>query len=618
MAGPSLSWLERLLSQVAPRYALRRLQSRMALDTIRRYYDAAGGGRRTEGWRRVSGDGNAAAERGRGLRDTARDLVRNNPWAKSAVSTIVDHVIGWGIEPALPAQGQFGQVWKQWAGTPLCDAERRRNLNGLARQVLETVVTSGECLVRRRVRDVEDGLPIPLNLQVLEPDHLDETKEGPLPNGGHIVQGVEYSPIGEVVAYWLFRIHPGAQGRLGPASQFGTSSRVPAEEIAHIGDLSRPGQSRGVSWFAPVMLRLKDLDDYEDAALMKQKVAACLSVLFTDATGDGAGLGTTDDTVTPALDRLQPGLIARIPAGNTATVVDPPSVGEHGPYTETVLRGIATGLGISYEDLTGDYTNMPFSAARMSRIRHYSRVHCWQWDLMIPQFYNKVWQWAVQLAPLGPAAQRAVVPAGYLPEWTPPPMPMLDPTQEGQAYQRNIRSGLMSLSEAHRELGYSRDAVLKEMSEDWQAIDRLGLIIDSDPRKTTQAGQLQGDALPEEPAPVASPATDESANRASVERLERMVDRLVIQNGNGHKPAELTIAEGAIQLHAPVTVAPPEVNVAPAQVTIEPPAITFEPGSIRGGDVTVTPPPQAEISVIRMPKRGRRAKKAQDDETQPA
>ena len=80
-------------------------------------------------------------------------------------------------------------------------------------------------------------------------------------------------------------------------------------------------------------------------------------------------------------------------------------------------------------------------------------------------------------------------------EWTAPPAPMIDPSVEGLAYARNIRAGIMSLSEAIRERGYAPDELLAEMAEDNKTLDRLGLILDSDPRRTTQAGQ-----------PVAAPA----------------------------------------------------------------------------------------------------------------
>jgi capsid protein len=83
--------------------------------------------------------------------------------------------------------------------------------------------------------------------------------------------------------------------------------------------------------------------------------------------------------------------------------------------------------------------------------------------------------------------------------WTPPPLPMIEPDKEGLAYQRNIRSGLMTLSEAIRERGYDPDEMLTELADDFKRLDKLGLVLDIDGRKMTQAGQRQQDSAPKEP-----------------------------------------------------------------------------------------------------------------------
>jgi len=66
------------------------------------------------------------------LRDTARDLVRNNPYAESALTTICDHVVGWGIV-AKPRKGnrRAVEIWEEWAGTDACDSDGRNDFYGL-------------------------------------------------------------------------------------------------------------------------------------------------------------------------------------------------------------------------------------------------------------------------------------------------------------------------------------------------------------------------------------------------------------------------------------------------------------------------------------------------------
>jgi lambda family phage portal protein len=478
------TWLDRVIGFLAPRAGLKRLRARYATDLLARHYEGAASGRRTQGWNRSSGDVNAVAGPAISrLRDLARDLVRNNPYAESVLTTIGDHVVGWGIvAKPRPMNKRAAAVWKAWADTRACDSDGLHDFAGLQKLVMRTVVESGECLIRRRIRRPEDGLPIPMQLQVLDPDYIDTAKNGVFRNDKgvvvrRIVHGVEYNTIGQRTAYWLFADHPG-----GEQSTLVASYAVPAESVLHVFRPMRPGQVRGVSWFAPVLLRFKDFDEYEDATLMKQKIAACLAVLVSDSDGSATPLGTADTSSDPQIDSLEPGWIGHIPPGSTVTVVDPPAVREYSDYARTSLRAIATGMGVTYEDLTGDYANMPFSAARMSRLRHWARIEDWRWRMLIPQFCDPVWQWAMDIAAVMGLTD---VPAA---QWTAPPAAMIDPDAEGLAYMRLIRSGLMSHPEVLRERGYDPDAVLAEIAANNKRLDDLGLILDTDPRKTTQAG----------------------------------------------------------------------------------------------------------------------------------
>lgn len=486
-------WLDRLTVALAPIWTLRRQRARMAGELMSRHFEAASAGRRTQGWTRAgSTDANAANSSGLArLREVARDLVRNNSYAESALSTIVDHAVSWGIvakpnkkSATAAARNQAEDRWKAWADTTACDADGRLDFAGLQKLVMRTVVESGEVLIRRRWRRPEDNLPIPLQLQVLEPDYLDSTKDGvTTPGGGRIIQGIEFDAIGRRSGYWLFSEHPGSTF-LGASTVFGTSRFIPASEILHVFKNGRPGQIRGASWFAPVTLTLKDLDDYEDAALMKQKIAACLAVITSDLDGTAPPLGTAT-TAAPGVDMIEPGMIFNVPPGRSITVVDPPLVSEHDAYAKTVLRKIATGLGVTYEDLTGDYGNMPFSAARMSRLRHWARVEDWRWRMLIPQFCDPVWNWAMQAAMVS-GMQVDTPPAA---EWTAPPPAMLDPDAEARGYMTALRIGAITWPDMVRERGYDPEAQFAEIVEWKKKMFLAELILDCDPSTTTQAGQ---------------------------------------------------------------------------------------------------------------------------------
>src|SRR3990172_7098954 len=227
------SWLERSISYVAPQWGLKRARAVVAADFILRHYEAATIGRRTQGWRRPIGDANAVIGPAVGrVRAVVRDLARNNPHARRGIRTIANHVVGWGIVPKPnPANVKAAQAWKAWAGSTACDADGRNDFYGLQKLIMRTVVESGEVLVRRRIRRPEDDLPIPLQLQVLDPDYLDTLKTERGQNGRMVIHGVEFDALGRRAAYWLFPEHPGSAN---PFTNAGASRPIPAESILHI------------------------------------------------------------------------------------------------------------------------------------------------------------------------------------------------------------------------------------------------------------------------------------------------------------------------------------------------------------------------------------------------
>ena len=77
------------------------------------------------------------------------------------------------------------------------------------------------------------------------------------------------------MAYHVLRHPPGDSLPPLDATPWETV-RLPAEDIVHLFHPLAPGQLRGVSWLAPVLLRLHELDAFEDATLARQKVAALL------------------------------------------------------------------------------------------------------------------------------------------------------------------------------------------------------------------------------------------------------------------------------------------------------------------------------------------------------
>lgn len=488
--GLRVSWWDRLLIGIAPDWGLRRVRARATVDLVARHFEAAQGGRRTSNWNRSTSDANVANRPALAvLRELSRDLRRNNGWAKRGVQSIVNNTVGWGIVPKPDdrsrARGEQAlDIWNQWASSTSCDYDGRLNFYGIQRLAMECIAESGEVLIVKQPAATIDNLPIPMRLHVLEPDYLDLSRNGILgPDGGPTYNGVEFDKFGRRTAYWLFTSHPG--GLRLQTTQF-YSVRVPADRVLHVYRVDRPGQIRGVPWLANAIVRLKDYDEFEDAELMQQKVAACFAAFVTDTDGSGSPLttGGTDQNNTP-IDQLQPGYIANLPPGKEIKFATPPSP-QNGTLSMRTLRRIAVGLGIPYEALSGDYSQVNYSSARMARIELNQNVHEWREHMLLPQLCDGVWRWAMELVsafqgwPTIPTA-----------DWACPPMTILEPDKEALAYTRMIRAGLMTWAQAVRELGYDPRDQLDEIEEYNELIDDAEIILDSDPRHTNAAGQMQ-------------------------------------------------------------------------------------------------------------------------------
>lgn len=500
------NWLDRAIGSVSPRWGLSRMEARARLALASRHFEAAQPGRRTSHWGRSNTDSNAA---NRGalsvLRDHARDLVRNNAWAKNGLRTIVRNTVGWGINPKAvevspEVQKKVRALWRRWAGTTECDAGGRKTFSGIQRQIIRTVAESGEVLVRRRWRRESDGLTIPMQLQVLEPDFIDTRRDSVgglsagdgafVRNGSVVIQGVEFDAIGRRVAYWLYDDHPGSR-----YLRSYTSRRVPASELIHVYDEERPGQVRGVSWLAAAIINLKDFDEYEDGTIMRQKIAALFSAFVKRPDGNGEELlGTRGDpqgTGAPSddlIEEFEPGMIKYLRPGEEVEFANPPLTAEGG-FTDRTLRRIAAALGVTYEDLTGDFSKTNYSSGRMGRVGHQGNVYDWQWNMMVPQFCDPAWTWAMEAA-----LSAGLIDAAPFAEWTAPPLPLIDPDKEGLAYTRRVRSGQMTFSEMVREMGKDPETHFAEYAQDQEMLDELKIWLDSDVRRVSAAGLTQARA----------------------------------------------------------------------------------------------------------------------------
>ncbi len=494
--------LDRAIAAVAPRAALRRVAARQAFDIATRGYDGAARGRLNGSWRTP----NTSAETEIGtsaqlLRDRMRDLVRNNPYAANALSVLVTHAVGAGIVPRSKDKA-VNKLFAEWAKQ--CDADGHMDFHGLVSLTTTGMLEAGSGVVRRRRRRLEDGLAVPLQLQVMEVDHLDATKNGVLANGRRAAYGIEYDALGKTTAYWMFPNHPGNTMLTSTTSL--ASVPVPASDVAFAFVKQRAGQSQGVPWGHAAIRRLYDLDTYEEAEIIRKKLESCMVGVVVggdDIGGVGLSLNENEtagvyDTDGNIVEKFAPGMLYHARGGKDIKFTQPANTANYDSYKNSMLHTIATGFRVPHAFLTGRLDKVNYSSSKIGLETYKRIIDDLQWKVIIPMICQPLWDWFCEAAYFAGKIKSRTVPV----EWSPPRFPSADEAKDVAARVNAMRSGLLNPLVAIAETGYTPDEVLDGYVEWNKMLDDKGLIFDSDPRRMSQAGQTQQASSDDPPDPV--------------------------------------------------------------------------------------------------------------------
>lgn len=466
-------------------------------------YDGQSTGRRVRNWMPQSGSINRLSLGNlRTVRSRCRDLERKVPWIAAAIDSYASNLIGAGIRPNSQAHDdslrkQLNLLFSDW--TEEADADGIQDLHGLNAMAVRCLPTAGEMFFRFRYRRMSDGLTVPLQVQALEADHVPLDMHKTLSNGGKIIAGVEFDRIGRRVAYHMYREHP---DDILTRALGGQTVRVPANEVIHFFPPLRPGQVRGIPGLAPVMLRTRDLLEYEDAELVRKKTAAMFTAfvtkpdpdedMFTDDDGgqfdpedeEDRGVGTT---------ALEPGTIQLLDVGEEIQFSTPADVGgNYEAFMKMQLHAIAAAIGVTYDQMTGDVSEVNFSSIRAGLLEFQRRARQKQ-RLVVHQICRPIWHEWLRTAVLSGAVKLPGFVGARNDQsrvtWVFPGWRYVNPKDEVEAAKAAVRAGFMSRAEVIAELGKDIEQVDEQIAKDNASIDEKGFILDSDPRKTTEKGK---------------------------------------------------------------------------------------------------------------------------------
>lgn len=568
-------------------------------------YDAAGQGRRLAKWSPPSAGPNRSLSGLQKIRDRARDSSRNDWAGASGVQKWTTNLIGTGIVPRWTDR-RLAPLWSDWVRD--ADADGVLDWYGMQALGVRTWLDGGEVFLRARWRDPGAPLAAPLQIQLLEPEMvplLDTSAWPGMPDGNVMIQGIEFNKYGRRVAYWFYKQHPG--DRVWAARPDPTSLvRVLATDVRHVFEPKRPGQVRGVSDLAPVLVRLRNTVDFEDAVLDRQKLANLFTLFITRQLPDKwlseleldplTGMPKVWDSAGNMMVGLEPGAAMELKPGENVQFANPPEAGTtYSDYMRTQHLGTAAGAGLPYELFAGDIQNVSDRTLRvvMNEFRRFAQQR--QWHIIIPQMCQPAVEWWSEALALGGIVSPLLAEVARRPKHSPQGWEYIHPVQDVEGKVKAIEAGLVSRDQVISERGDDPIEVDDERKAAQDRAASLGLQMDLTVAAATAAGSTADPQVTNElrtaqilalqaiarPAPAPAAPAGPSATETILAGLMEMLPQLVARGdaASMDRAAELT---GVLR----------QVLERPINVSVQSPSVTVH------NDVPAQPAPEIRNEIV--------------------
>ena len=426
------------------------------------------------------------------LRHRARDLAKNNAYARRFINAYVDNVVGpRGMHLQVRSRDPNGALdsfansliemrWKDFSKKGNCTADGKLSFLEVQRLFAEIYARDGEVLVRT-IYNFDN--PSKYALEFIESDRLDHELNDNLSNGNIIRMGVEINKFGKPINYYILKVHPDDNFHSPATYEKDKYNIVPAEHMIHFYHQERPNQTRGVPLLSSCLKQLKMLDGYMEAELVAARVGASKMGFFKS--GDGTAYTGEDktDTNNPIMS-AEPGTFEQLPTGVDFQSFDPqhPTTAFK-DFTKSVIRAIASSLNISYNTLANDLESVNYSSLRQGALEERSHYQCEQ-HKMIEGFMNIIYAKWLNMAFL--AGNLSNLPDGKYnkfnsPIWRPRGWQWIDPKKEVDALSIGMNNGFLSMQDV--QAGYGRDVedVFASIQTEKELAEKYGLKLAFEP-----------------------------------------------------------------------------------------------------------------------------------------
>ncbi len=302
------------------------------------------------------------------LRNQTRDLERNNSYAIRFLNEWINNIVGTGFalqsmavnaagREDLAARALIEEAWLDWkkprnatVAGDMCYEE----FKALAERACAR--DGGVLIQKYRGFDNDYGF----SLRLLEIDRLDVNHNArATKDGNRIVMGKELDQFDRPVAYHLLGSHPGDVYSHGGKRR----TRVPADQIIHRYYRKRPESSHGEPLMVGAITGLRHLEKYEEAEMIAARISASSTVAIErDIASPYEGDEYEDQ-------ELSPGGRWDLQPGEKMNLINPTHPNQnYDGFRGGVLKGVASGLLMSYPTLAQDYGGVTYSSLRESKL----------------------------------------------------------------------------------------------------------------------------------------------------------------------------------------------------------------------------------------------------------
>ena len=444
------------------------------------------------------------------MRARSRDLARNNEYARRYFNLLKTNVVGQhgfklqvkALDPrgALDTDGNqsIETAFKVWGKRGNCTADGKMSWVDVQKMVVEGLARDGEVFViKHRGNAFHDSF----SLEFLEPDQIDEKKNERLDNGREIRMGVELDKFKKPIAYHVLTSHPGDYD-FASMVKSPKHKRIPAEKMIHVFMPLRAGQTRGEPWMSSAMASIKQLNGWREASIVAARMGASKMGFFTSPSGDGFVADDLDGNV-PIIE-AQPGTFHQLPQGVSFQSFDPQyPTSEFDSFHKSVLKGVASALGVSYTSLASDLEATSYSSIRQGALEErdfYRSVQQVMTDHFVRPVYEAWLEASMEVGtlfmPLATYDKFSTASEFRGRAWN-----WVDPMKEMNAAVLGMKNGVLSLQDVAAQYGKDTEELLAEIQRDKDLMEQFGVKYALEPYGATQMG-IEPDIIGDEDGEV--------------------------------------------------------------------------------------------------------------------